>query len=91
LLNEKYGEPDNIQIIKNKQIEGETIVKGDNGKIIERAAKSTFDLREGTFEENPLYIWWEKEDYHMKTFLRHKQNMSEIKFSFPEKIQLVKD
>ena len=87
---EKYGEPDNIQIIENRQLESETIIKDDNGKVKQRLTKNTFDLREGTFEERPLFIWWKKENYHIRAFLRRKQNISEIRFGFPEKLPLVK-
>ncbi len=76
-----YGKPDNIQVIENRQLESESVKKDDDGKIIETLRKSTFDLREGTFEEKPLYIIWKKENYEIKAFLRHKQNISEITFS----------
>ncbi|TPV34696.1 hypothetical protein FJ651_03965 [Paucihalobacter ruber] len=46
--------------------------------------KSELELREGTFEENPLYIIWNKEQYMIKALLRHNQNISEITFSLIE-------
>lgn len=78
---EKYGKPDHIQIIENKQLESESFLKDDNGKIIQTARKGTFDLREGTFEEKPLYIIWKKDGFQIKAFLRHEQNISEVTFS----------
>ena len=77
----KYGEPNNIQVIENRQTESESTIKDDNGKIVERLSKSSFDLREGSFDESPLYIIWKKETFNIKVFLRHEQNMSEITFS----------
>lgn len=80
-LIEKYGIPDSIQIIKDKQLESESIIKDDNGKISEILRKSNFDLKEGSFEDKPLYIIWRKENFKIVAFQRHKQNISEIIFS----------
>ena len=77
-----YGEPDKILIIKNKQLEDEATITDDIGSW--QGKKYTIDLREGVFEENPLYIIWEKDDYQIKAFLRHEQNISEITFSLPK-------
>ncbi|MFC4636668.1 hypothetical protein ACFO3O_22375, partial [Dokdonia ponticola] len=65
-FNGTYGEPNHIQIIENRQLESETFIRGENGKVIQHLAKNTFDLREGTFEEKPLWIVWEKEGYEIK-------------------------
>ena len=78
---EKYGKPDNIQIIENRQVESEDVIKDDNGKIVESLRKSTLSLREGRFEEKPLYIIWKKEIFEVKVFLKHEQNISEVTFS----------
>uniref|UniRef100_UPI0040493FCE hypothetical protein n=1 Tax=Gelidibacter sp. TaxID=2018083 RepID=UPI0040493FCE len=79
LLIKSYGKPSNIQVIENRQIISESNYEEDNFK--QHLTKRTFDLREGTFEENPLYIIWKKETYQIKAFLRQNQNMSEITFS----------
>lgn len=79
-FNKEYGMPKHIQIVENRRMESETLVKDDNGKVIEHLRKNTFDLREGTFEEKPLYIIWEKENYEIKALLR-QENMSQITFS----------
>lgn len=75
-----YGTPDNILIIDNKQIISETISKDEKEAITQNLKKSNLELREGTFEENPLYIIWKKEGYKISAFLR-QQNMSEITFT----------
>lgn len=72
---EEYGEPDSIQIIKNRRIVNETKTK--EGTL----RKSEIDLQEGNFDEKPLYITWKKNNFIIKAFLRHKQNISEITFS----------
>ena len=76
---QQYGEPNNIQVIENRRIIGESFGEG----FYQHLKKSTFDLREGSFEENPLYIIWKKDNYQIKAFLRHKMNISEITFSVP--------
>ncbi|WP_452603055.1 hypothetical protein [Pontimicrobium sp. MEBiC06410] len=89
-FNEKYGEPDNIQIIENRKVISRSTGK-EKDIFHQKLTKSTFDLREGTFEEKPLFIIWKKENYHIRAFLRHKQNISEIRFGYPEKLPMVKN
>ncbi|WP_299212894.1 hypothetical protein [uncultured Dokdonia sp.] len=79
-FNVAYGKPQHIQIIENRQLENETFIRDENGNITQHLKKSTFDLREGTFEEQPLWIIWRKEGFEIKAFLRHKNNRSEITF-----------
>jgi len=75
-FNKAYGEPTNILIIDERVVISESVL--DNG--FGQASKAELKLREGTFEEDPLYIIWEKESYQIKALLR-QQNMSEITFS----------
>ncbi|WP_418639611.1 hypothetical protein [Winogradskyella sp.] len=82
-FNKDYGKPNSILVIENRKTISKTITKDKNGNIIQSLRKGEFDLREGNFEEKPLYIIWKKEDYQIKAFLRHKQNMSELTFSLP--------
>ncbi|MBO3100316.1 hypothetical protein [Gelidibacter pelagius] len=79
LLIKKYGKPNNILIAENKQVISESI--SEDVDFRQHLTKSNFDLKEGTFEENPLYIIWLKENYQIKAFLRYKQKTSEITFS----------
>lgn len=81
LFTEKYGKPDSILVIKNRQTVSETILKDKDGKINQHLRKNKIDLEEGTFEENPLYIIWKKKNYEIKAFLRHKTGISEITFN----------
>ena len=76
-----YGAPNSIQVIENRRRTSETLIKDETGKTTQTLTKNIFDLREGTFEENPLHIIWEKDDYQIKVFLRHEQSVSEITFS----------
>ena len=80
LFTEKYGNPDSILVIKDRQTVSETISKDNNGKINQHLRKSKIDLEEGTFEEKPLYIIWKKKSYEIKAFLRHEMGISEVTF-----------
>jgi len=81
LFVEDYGLPINILIVENRQIISEGTYTSDN--FTQHLVERSFELREGEFEENPLYIIWKKEHFQIKAFLRHKQNISEITFSIP--------
>ncbi|WP_194851410.1 hypothetical protein [Nonlabens antarcticus] len=78
---EYYGAPDSIQTIKNKNVSSRSSYTDPDDNLSQYLTKSTFDLREGKFDENPLYIIWKKKNYQMRAFLRHNQNLSEITFS----------
>lgn len=82
LFVENYGLPNNILIVENRQIISEGTYTSDN--FTQHLVERSFELREGEFEENPLYIIWKKGHFQIKAFLRHKQNISEITFSIPE-------
>ncbi|WP_299883746.1 hypothetical protein [uncultured Lacinutrix sp.] len=75
----EYGEPNIIQVIDKREIISESKLEDNN--FSQHLTKSNITLREGSFEENPLFIIWRKETFQIKAFLRHKQNISEITFS----------
>jgi len=74
-----YGNPNSIQVIENRNYEGEWVDVEDGHKV----RRATFKLREGSFEEKPLFILWNKKEYQIKAFLRHKSNISELTFRIP--------
>ncbi|RNC84876.1 MAG: hypothetical protein ED556_09840 [Winogradskyella sp.] len=78
---ENYGEPNSIQVIENRKRISKTTIKDEFGRASQTLTKNIFDLREGTFEEKPLHIIWQKSNFQIKVFLRHEQNISEITFS----------
>jgi len=41
------------------------------------------ELREGTFEENPLFLLWRKKEFKIMVFMRYELGVSEITFSEP--------
>jgi len=80
----EYGMPSSILIIDKRHIISENFVEDDKHNFNQHLRKSELELREGTFEENPLYIIWKKDKYMIKALLRHDQNISEITFSLIE-------
>lgn len=80
-LNWQYGKPNSILIMANRTLEGEHIEKDENGKNKVSARKYSLDLKEGSFEDKPLYIIWKKYDYEIKALLIHKQGRSKIMFN----------
>ena len=75
-----YGKPKTIQVVDNPEFIGEWV----KGEYNSRARKSILNMREGTFEENPLFMLWNDLDFiGIKAFLRHEQNISEITFRVP--------
>ena len=77
----QYGEPDNIHVISKRTVISEGKYVSDNGDFTSNVRKSEVDVREGTFDEKPLFIIWNKKDYKIKALLRHKQNISKITYS----------
>ena len=81
-FNAQYGKPNNIQI------KGDEKIISDSGSLAkektpfgQKLIKRTYDLKEGAFEDNPLFIIWKKENYIIKAFFGYEQNMSTITFS----------
>ena len=80
-----YDKPDIIQVVDGvKFISDWKENKTENG-IEQKVRKVTLNTREGSFEENPFFMIWNKEGYQIKALLRHKQNTSEITFRLPSK------
>lgn len=73
-----YGSPNEIKIIdKRTEVSREFISDEDFGQIV---TKNDIELKNGSFKENPLFIIWEKENFTLKIFMRHKQGISEMTF-----------
>ena len=80
-FNEAYGKPSSILVIEKRTVISEYNGEDEMHGFKQYLRKSELELEEGTFEEKPLYIIWQKEKYQIKALLRHEQNMSEITFS----------
>ena len=75
----QYGAPDHIWVATNTSMISETI-EDSNPEFKQRLTKSEQDLREGTFEEKPLVIIWNKGDFEIKVLFRYEQNQSKITY-----------
>ncbi|GAB1858668.1 hypothetical protein MHTCC0001_35080 [Flavobacteriaceae bacterium MHTCC 0001] len=73
-----FGKPDTIQVVKKVEVVSEESFI-DNS-IKKNVKKGFLETREGRFEENPLFIVWNKKSYEIKVFLRHNENRSNITF-----------
>ena len=79
LMVAQYGAPDHIWVATNTSMISETI-EDSNPEFKQRLTKSEQDLREGTFEEKPLVIIWNKKDFEIKVLFRYEQNQSKITY-----------
>ena len=79
LMVTQYGAPDHIWVATKTTLISETI-DDSNPEFKQRLTKSEHDLREGTFEEKPLVIIWNKGDFEIKVLFRYEQNQSKITY-----------
>lgn len=79
LMVTQYGAPDHIWVATKTTLISETI-DDSNPEFKQRLTKSEHDLREGTFEEKPLVIIWNKKDFEIKVLFRYEQNQSKITY-----------
>lgn len=70
----EFGIPDTIQIVDNIKVISE---EENTGQYLK---KSFIETRDGSFEENPLYMIWNKEGYQINIFIKNSSNTSEIIF-----------
>lgn len=81
-FNEVYGEPSSILVVEKRIVISEGYAEDDTN-FNQYLRKSDLELREGSFDEGPLYIIWKREGYQAKALLR-QQNMSDITFSLTD-------
>ena len=79
-----YGYPDTMHIAESKKVISEDNLYSKS--LSQNLKKVKVELREGKFDENPLFIVWKKEDYEIKILIRKEQNTSDITFSKHKKV-----
>ena len=79
-----YGVPDSIKVIEKIEIIDQGRAKDSD--FDQYLKKSFLKMKDGTFDENPLYMIWEKKDYQIKIVNRYEQNLTQIIFRRPTKI-----
>lgn len=75
----KFGEPNTIKVIDKTQVVSESTNEDDN--FSQHLIKRKITLKDGTFEDKPLFIIWKIEQLQIKVLLKHKEKRSEIEFS----------
>ncbi|MDO6852218.1 hypothetical protein JM80_0508 [Cellulophaga sp. RHA_52] len=75
---EDYNKPNNILVIEASETTSEGFLEGK--PFNQKLRKNNIQLREGKFDENPLFIVWTKEDYEVKFFFRYNNNSSEVTY-----------
>ncbi len=82
LFAEDYGTPDTIRILDNTSIESEGILETEVGTQHLKGGKYT--TREGTFEEEPLFMFWYREKFDIQCFTRDEPKITTLTFSIPK-------
>ncbi len=75
-LTEIYGQP-TIILVPDKVLYDKTI---EHKKIKATARKVKRKAKQGTFEDKPTFLIWQKEDFKLEILMKYEQNMSEISF-----------
>lgn len=73
-----YGYPNEIKVIQRREEISNDFIEDEI--FSQEVKKSNIELRDGSFEDNPLFIIWEKEKFVIKVLSRHEQGVSEITF-----------
>lgn|SRR5690606_4629378 len=76
-----FGNPSTIQVIENVEIISEE--KLTESPFSQHLRKNFIETKEGTFDEKPLFMIWDKESYQIKILLNHQSNISIITFRNP--------
>lgn len=79
-FNKVYDIPNSIQVIEGKHLINKTLRKDKDGRVIQEIKESRLNLREGSFDENPLYITWCKANYEIKALLKN-ENSNILRFT----------
>lgn len=79
VLVDQYGKPDNILII-DKVISNSGENLNPKSSYEQYVQKRAFKTREGNFQEKPIYIIWNKDDFQITFLMKYKQNTTEITF-----------
>ncbi len=77
-----YGQPNHILV--SDRIVHET-KKTYNKKLGQTTKKKQTKARQGTFDENPTFIIWDKENFKIEVLMKYEKGISEINFKLPRK------
>ena len=78
--------PSSLQIAESrKTISSRETPRGSKGEGSRTVKKSILKTRDGSFEEKPLYILWNRKDFQIEILIKHDQGLSKIFFRRPTK------
>lgn len=76
-LIKQYGNPNSILVVNKISTLGISVDETMNS-IVKRSFAET---REGSFEEQPLHIIWNKDSFKTEVLMKYEQSLSEITFT----------
>lgn len=77
-----YGKPNKALVEKGRKLFLESKSKVEESKTFQQELKHyTSVLEETSFEDNPKFILWDKENYQIKITIHYEFNVSEITFN----------
>ena len=83
-LTKTYGNPNEIKVIEKREEVSQNLM--EDNTFIQQVKKYNLELRDGTFEENPLFINWIKSNFNVKVFQKVKQKTSDLTFENNKKV-----
>ncbi len=79
-----YGKPSKLLVVEERELKSESVDYNVDGSISKRISEKKLNFREGKFEENPLFIFWNKKEYQIKILNREGyMAVSELTFRLP--------
>ncbi len=79
-LTNRYGLPSQIRVADTITRSG----KVHKDELVSYSMDQTTSLKEGNFDDKPIIVLWEKEDYQIRLFFKYEINVSEIEYSLPK-------
>lgn len=74
----EYGIPNEIKVIHKRTEVSRNNLNDDN--LNQSVTKNDIELIDGAFEDNPLFINWNKKSFVIQVFFKHKQGICDITF-----------
>lgn len=79
-FNNNYDLPSDIRVVDTVKFISESEAKEGLGAYVKNEILFT---KKGEFEDKPIVLIWNKNNYQIRFFLRYDINISEIKFNLP--------
>ena len=88
-MNHNFGKPKNVKIIEEVNL----ISEGYNTKdgISSYFKNSSIKTREGSLDENPIYVIWQTESSQIDLLIKREEGTCQLMFKIPSKAKLKQD